>query len=246
MPTILNAESTLMLKKSTVTTTAATPAVEETDSGSLEPVTSKELHELQDRFAIIPLHTTNYKYALEGEYMIDPSTGASGIALSNGKILMDSEEGRVKYHAMKFEENLRYYGMRNSIIKKVIFDDDSYIHTNKAGDNILDDPIYIDDQEMIKKLCISIDLDILESADDTPMMVMSYFDPEINIKYSIDMGEKRELTCKLSNLNSTIEELNTISLVINEMTLIPDISCALDDCYIVVHSILIGVLEEEI
>lgn len=246
MPTILSAESSLMAKKSATTDVSATTNDASTTSNTPEPVTSKELHELQDRFAIIPLYTSNYQYALDGEYMIDPNTGASGIKLPNGKIVMDGEEGRIRYHAMRFEENLRYYGMKNAIIKKAIFDNDSYIHTNVAGDNMLDDPIYIDDQEKIKKLCISLDLDILESVDNSPRMTMSYFDPEINIKYSIDMGERREITCRLSNLSSTIEELDTISLVINEMTLVPDVSCALDNCYIVIHSILIGVLEEEI
>lgn len=243
MPEMLSAESSLMTKSSTESDVLGTTPSSTTGP---EPVTSKELHELQDRFAIIPLYTKHHKYALNGEYMIDHNTGASAIKLENGKIIMDGEEGRAKYHAIEFENNLRYYGMRNAIIKRAVFDNDSYVHTAVAGENMLDDPIYIDDQEKIKKLCISLDLDVLSESDDTPRMVMNYFDPDINVKYSVDMGEKHEFTCKLSNLGITIEELDTISLVINEMTLLPDVSCALDNSLILIHSILIGVLEEEI
>lgn len=244
MPTILSAESSLMAIKSTTTDVSTT--AEETSTDKLEPVSSKELHELQDRFAIIPLYTSNYQYALNGEYMIDPNTGVSAIKLENGKIMMSGEEGRARYHSMQFESNLRYYGMRNALIKKATFDNDSYTHTNEIGYNILDDPIYIDDQELIKKFCISLDLDVLESSDETPKMIMSYFDPNVCVKYAIDMGERREFTCRLSNLGIAIEEVNTVSLVINEITLLPDISCAIDNCIVLVHSILIAVLEEEL
>lgn len=209
-------------------------------------VTSKNLKELQDRFAIIPLHTNHYEYALNGEYMIDPNCGSSAIKSENGKIISSSEEGRIRYHAMQFEQELSYYGMRNAIIKRAVFDNDTYVHTYNVGDNMLDDPIYIDDQEKVKKMCLSLDLDILQPVEESPRMVVSYTDPEVNVKYAVDMGERHEFTCKLSDLRHTIEELDTISLVINEISLLPDISCALDDCFILVHSILIGVVEEEI
>lgn len=215
----------------------------ESDS-TLQPVNSKELHELQDRFAIIPLYTENYEYAFDGEYMIDPNSGSSAIKLSNGKVIMDGEEGRTRYHSMQFEQDLSYYGMRNAIIKKVIYTDDSYIHTYEVGNNMLDDPVYIDDQLKIKKMCLSIDMDILTSTVDSPKMTVAYVDPIVNVKYSVDMGVDHEYSGKLSELRHTIEEMDTISLVIREIYLSPDVN--LDDTYMLVHSILIGVVEEKL
>lgn len=211
-----------------------------------KPVNSKELGELQDRFAITPLYTKNYKYALNDEFMVDENSGATGIKMSNGKVIMDGEEGRLRYHIMQFESELGYYGMRNAIIKKAYYDDDSYIHTYKSGTNLLDDPIYIDDQQMIKKLCISLDLDILQSVKNTPIMQIANIDPDVIVKYTVDMGEEREYECKLSSLRMTVEDMNTISLAIREIVLPSDIECILENCHILVHSILIGIVEEEL
>ena len=208
------------------------------------PVNSKQLGELQDRFAIIPLYTTNYEYALNGEFMIDPLSGASGIKLNNGKVVMVGEEGRLRYHAMEFENMLSYYGMRKAIIKHAKFDDDSHIHLYESGNNLLDDPIYIDDQEKIKKLCLSLDLDILSEVEASPKMHMTNIDPEVIVKYSVDMGVRKEYRCKLSELRMTIEDLDTISLAINEIILPSDLDCILENCLILVHSILVGVIEE--
>lgn len=223
-----------------------TPSGETVINPVLESITSKELGKLQDRFAIIPLYTKHYQYALNEEYMIDENTGAPGIKLENGKVVMDGEEGRLRYHVMQFESELGYYGMRKAVIKEAYYDNDSYLHIYKSGTNLLDDPIYIDDQLKIKKLCISLDMDIFESVDDTPKMKIANIDPDVIVRYSVDMGVKKEYTCKLSLLRMTIEELNTISLAINEIILPSDLECILEQCHIIVHSILIGVVEEEI
>lgn len=210
------------------------------------PIDTKVLGKKQDRFAIIPLYTKWYKYALNGEYMIDEHTGASGIKMENGKVVMDSEEGRLRYHIETFESELGYYGMRKALIKQAYFDDDSYIHIYRSGTNLLDDPIYIDDQKMIKKLCISLDLDILESVEDTPKMKFAEIDPQVIVKYTVDMGKRQEYECKLSVLRNTIEELNTISLAINQIILPSDTECILENCHIIIHSILIGLIEEDL
>lgn len=231
--TVLSAEDAIIKNGSDQTTTEQ-PA----------SITSKQLGELQDRFAIIPLYTNHYEYALNGEFMIDPLAGTPGIKLANGKVVMVGEEGRLRYHAMQFENELSYYGMRNAIIKHAKFDDDSHIHLYESGNNLLDDPIYIDDQEKIKKLCISLDLDILSEVEASPKMHMTNIDPEVIVKYSVDMGVKKEYRCKLSELRMTIENLDTISLAINEIILPSDLGCVLENCLILVHSILVGVVEE--
>lgn len=224
--------------------------VQDPDGGKinpgLRPLPSKELGELQDRFALIPLYTKHHEYALDGEYMIDENTGASAIKLPDGRIVMDSEEGRLRYHIMQFETELGYYGMRNAIIKQAYYDDDSYIHTYKSGTNLLDDPIYIDDQLKIKKLCISIDMDIMEGVEDSPQLKIANIDPDVIVKYSVDMGVRREYTCKLSELRMTIEEMDTISLAINQIILPSDLDCILEECHIVIHSILVGLIEEKL
>lgn len=227
-----------------VPTTPTEPTTPETEP--LYPIDTKELGKKQDRFAIIPLYTKHHKYALNGEYMIDQFTGASGIKLENGKVIMDGEEGRLRYHIARFESELGYYGMRKALIKQAYYDDDSYIHTYQSGTNLLDDPIYIDDQKMIKKLCLSLDLTILEAVEDTPKMKAAEIDPDVIVKYTVDMGVKKEYRCKLSVLNTTIEELNTISLAINQIILPSDLGCILENCFIITHSILIGVIEEDL
>ena len=110
--TVLSAEDAIIKNGSDQTTTEQ-PA----------SITSKQLGELQDRFAIIPLYTNHYEYALNGEFMIDPLAGTPGIKLANGKVVMVGEEGRLRYHAMQFENELSYYGMRNtpSLMMTVIF-----------------------------------------------------------------------------------------------------------------------------
>lgn len=236
---------------------SANDGVPETGSGTpteggttsptpIDPINTKELGKKQDRFAITPLYTKWHKYALKGEYMIDENTGASGIKLENGNVIMVGEEGRTRYHIAMFESELGYYGMRKALIKQAYFDDDSYIHTYKSGTNLLDDPIYIDDQLKIKKLCLSLDLDICQSVEDTPKMKIAEIDPDVIVSYTVDMGEKREYQCKLSVLSNTIEELDTISLAINQIILPSDINCILEECFIITHSILIGVIEEEL
>lgn len=216
------------------------------DDFPLAPVDSKELGLKQDRFAIIPLYTKHYKYALNGEYMIDENTGAPGIKLPNGRIVMDGEEGRLRYHIAMFESELGYYGMRKAVIKQAYYDDDSYIHLYKSGTNLLDDPVYIDDQKKIKKLCISLDLDIFEDVEESPKMKIADIDPDVIVRYTIDMGKRQEYQCKLSTIKNTIEEMTTISLAINQIIMPSDLGCVLEKCHIIVHSILIGVIEEEL
>lgn len=222
------------------------PAETEQIPDVLQPVNSKELGKKQDRFAIIPLYTRHHKYALNGEYMIDENTGASARKLENGKVVMVGEEGRLRHHLAMFESELGYYGMRKALIKQAYYDDDSYIHTYKSGTNLLDDPIYIDDQLKIKKLCISLDMDILDAVEDSPKLKNADIDPDVIVKYTVDMGVRKEYSCKLSVLCNTIEEIDTISLAINQIILPSDLECVLEQCFIVVHSILIGVIEEEL
>lgn len=210
----------------------------------LEPVHSKELGMMQERFAMTPLYTKYYEYALQTEYMIDEYSGSSSVKLMDGRIVMDQEEGRLRYHLMLYEQELSYYGMRTAIIKKAIYDNDSYIHPATSGKNILDSPIYIDDQKIIRKMSVSLDVDILDGVDYSPILHTINIDPNIMVKYTADMGGKGQYVCKLSQLRMTIETMDTISLTIEEIVILTDEEHMLERCLILPHSILIGLVED--
>ena len=208
------------------------------------PITGKALGELEERFAFTPIYTKNYKYAKATEYMIDEYTGQGAVKLIDGHIVSVQENGRLRHHTMEFESDLSYYGMRNSIIKSVVYEDDSYIHAVKAGTNILDGSIYIDEQTYVDKMCISIDFDILEKVDGTPRLQNSHIDPTILIEYRVDGGERHRYSCKLSELRLTSELMHTISIEIESITIQVGRNDPIVDCLILVHSILVAVTEE--
>lgn len=209
-----------------------------------DPITDKRLGELQDRFAIIPLYTKHYPYAMPGEYMIDEHTGTSGIRLDNGKIIMNEEDERLRYHMLNLTNDISYFGMRQAIIKLACSDDDSFLKVYKSGTNLLEDPIYIDDQQMITRFGISLDIDILENVDGFIRYQVSYFDPDVIVRYDIDEGISKEFRTKLSQLAIALQDVETVSLAINEIILPSDIDCILEQCIIVVHSILIALREK--
>lgn len=209
-----------------------------------EPITGKALGEKKYRFSITPIYTHNYNYALPTEMLMDKNTGSTAVMLANGKYIASEEGGRLKYHLMQFEQDLSYYGMRNSIIKNVLYDDDGYIHLYENGQNLIDDSIYIDEQKYINKMCISIDLDVYEAVLGTPKMQRSYLDPEMVITYRVDFGERHTYRCKYSELRRMFEVMHTISLEIESIKITPDEQGILDKCYIPIHSILVAITLE--
>lgn len=209
-----------------------------------DPVYGKALGEKKYRFSITPIYTHHYEYALPTEMLMDEHTGTTAVMLKNGKYIASEEGGRLKYHLMQFEQDLSYYGMRNSIIKNVLYDDDGYIHLYEHGQNLLDDSIYIDEQKYINKMCISIDLDIFEPIVGTPKMQRSSLDPELVITYRVDFGERHTYRCKYSEIRRMQEIMHTISLEIESIKITPDTQGHLDKCYIPIHSILVAITEE--
>lgn len=209
-----------------------------------EPINSKRLGELQDRFAIIPIYSKFYNYAMTGEYMIDEHTGTSGIKLEDGKIIMNEEDERLRYHMLNLTNDISYFGMRQAIIKLACFDDDSHLKVYKSGTNLLDDPIYIDDQKLINRFAISLDIDILQNIDEYIRYQVSYFDPDVIVRYDIDEGVSKEFRTKLSSLAITLQDIDSVSLAINEIILPSDTECILEQCIIILHSILIAVTEK--
>lgn len=209
-----------------------------------EPITGKALGEKKYRFSITPIYTKNYVYALPTEMLMDENTGTTAVMLKDGKYVASEEGGRLKYHLMQFEQDLSYYGMRNCIIKNVLYDDDSYIHLYKNGDNLLDDSIYIDEQRYINKMCISVDLDIYEPIMGTPRMQRSSLDPELVVTYRVDFGERHTYRCKYSEIRRISEVMHTISLEIESIKITPDEGGKLEKCYIPIHSILVAITEE--
>lgn len=208
-------------------------------------ITEKALGEKQYRFSITPLYTRNYKYADPTEFMIDEYTGVGAVKLGDGNIVSVQENGRLRYHMMQFESDLSYYGMRNSIIKSIIYEDDSHVHSVTAGFNILDGSIYIDEQAYINRMCISVDFDILEKSSITPRLQNSHVDPVISITYRVDRGERHQYSCKLSELRLTSETMHTISIEIEDISIQTERNDPVSDCLILVHSILVAVTEEQ-
>lgn len=209
-----------------------------------EVIAGKALGEKQHRWSITPLYTKNHKYALPTEMLMDENTGSTGIMLADGKYLMGEEGGRLKYHLMQFESDLSYYGMRKSIIKNILFDDDSYIHRVIPGANILDSSIYIDEQAYITKMCISIDFDIYTEVEGTNKLQRSNLDPEIRVEYRLDGGERHKYQCKLSELRLLSEDMHSISIEIENITMLIDDERLISNCYVTIHSILVAVVEE--
>ena len=186
-----------------------------------------ELRELSDRFAITPLHSSNHKYALKGEFLCDPETGGTGIRHVDGTITMIDEVNRKKEHIDNFEQKLILANIGRYVIFDAQFDDTSRVKVYFRGKNLLDNEILIErtNGEDIGKVAFSIDATVLQKTGDDDFLRWSNHDPSITITYYTEKDHINEQTYTqvASRLGDRYIEINSPVLVISSIVLnLPD------------------------
>lgn len=185
------------------------------------------LRELNDRFAITPLHSSNYEYALKGEFLCDPETGGTGIRHNDGTITMIDEVNRKKEHIDSFEQKLILANIGRYSIFDAQFDDNSKVKLYFRGTNLLDNEILIErnNGENIGKVAFSIDTTVLQKSGDDQFLRWSNHDPSITITYYTEKDHTNENTYTqvASRLGDRYIEVDTPVLVISSIVLnLPD------------------------
>ena len=192
------------------------------------------LRELQDRFAITPLHSSNHKYALKGEFLCDPETGGTGIRHNDGTITMIDEVNRKKEHIDIFEQKLILANIGRYTIFDAQFDDTSKVKTYFRGENLLDNEILIEREggEDIGKVALSIDTTILQKSDDDYILRWSNHDPIITVTYYTEKDHVSEQVYEqvASRLGDRCLEINSPILVISSIVInLPDNALSEDE-----------------
>ena len=181
------------------------------------------LRELEDRFAITPLHSSNYHYALKGEFLCDPETGGTGIRHNDGTITLIDEINRKKEHIDAFEQKMILANVGRYTIYDVQFDDTSRVKIYFRGKNLLDNEILIErtDGTNIGKVALSIDTTILQKSNEDDILRWSNHDPSITIIYYTGKNHTNECTYTqvASRLGDRCIEINTPTLVISSIVL---------------------------
>lgn len=182
------------------------------------------LRELDDRFAITPLHSSNYNYALKGEFLCDPETGGTGIRHNDGTITLIDEVDRKKNHIDTFEQKLILANIGRYCIYDARFDDNSKVKLYFRGENLLDNEILIerDDPAIpIGKVAFSIDTTILQKTGDNDILRWSNHDPIVRITYYTKKNHEDEkvYTQVASRLGDRAIEVDTSVLVISSIIL---------------------------
>lgn len=185
------------------------------------------LRELQDRFAITPLHSSNHKYALKGEFLCDPETGGTGIRHNDGTITMIDEVNRKKEHIDIFEQKLILANIGRYTIFDAQFDDTSKVKTYFRGENLLDNEILIEreNNENVGKIALSIDTTILQKSEDDYILRWSNHDPIITVKYYTEKDHTNELMYEqvASRLGDRCLEIDSPTLIISSIVInLPD------------------------
>ena len=187
-----------------------------------------QLRELTDRFAITPLHSSNHKYAIKGEFLCDPETGGTGIRHNDGTITMIDEVNRKKEHIDIFEQKLILANIGRYTIYDAQFDDSSKVKVYFRGENLLDNEILIERDETegnIGKVAFSIDTTILQRSNDNDILRWSNHDPSVTITYYTekDHNEVKEYTQVASRLGDRAIDIDSPTLVISSIVLnLPD------------------------
>ena len=192
------------------------------------------LRELQDRFAITPLHSSNHKYALKGEFLCDPETGGTGIRHNDGTITMIDEVNRKKEHIDIFEQKLILANIGRYTIFDAQFDDTSKVKTYFRGENLLDNEMLIerDNGEDIGKIALSIDTTILQKSEDDYILRWSNYDPVITVKYYTEKNHVNEQMYEqvASRLGDRCLEIDSPTLIISSIVInLPDNALSEDE-----------------
>ncbi len=171
---------------------------------------------LQDRFAMRPLNTDNYKYALREEFMTDPNTAEPAIVNADGTVTSISTTVRLKHHIEDFNSKVITYGMGRADIYQITFDDEYKTNVYTPGENLLTETIVIPDR--IGRLCLSIDATFLSQDGECKMLKLADIDPTITINYTAD-GVQKTITCKLTRLSENMIEENNRIVSLDSITI---------------------------
>ena len=143
---------------------------------------------LQDRFAIRPLSTTNYEYALNEEFMCDPETGEASIRNEDGTVTSVSTLFRTKNFIESFSQHIMMYGMGKSDIYQIVFDEEFKVMVYENGNNIITEDIVT--PNTIKKFAIGLDASFLKQDGESKMLKVADSDPMVTIVYLDGTEEK--------------------------------------------------------
>lgn len=193
-----------------------------TDERSADMFTSDSvsydgLGALQDRFAIRPLNTTNYKYGLPQEFMCDPETGEPAIKNEDGTVTAVSTLFRTKNYIENFSENIMMYGMGKADIYQVTFDEEFKVLVYTEDMNIVTEEIKTG--KTINKFAIGLDATFMTQIDDSKMLRVADANPMVEIEY-LDGTNERKVTHSITRLpNYVIEtEGNEVTLTSIKLT----------------------------
>lgn len=176
---------------------------------------------LQDRFAIRPLNTTNYKYGLAQEFMCDPETGEPAIKNEDGTVTAVSTLFRTKNYIENFSEHTMMYGMGKADIYQLIFDEEYKVYVYNDGENIITEDIKTPKE--VKKFAIGLDATFLTKIGDSEMLRVADVDPMVEITY-LDGIQDKVIKHSITRLHNYIieSEGNIITLKSIKITGIPE------------------------
>lgn len=172
--------------------------------------------EMQDRFAIRPLNTTNYEFGLPHEFLCDPETGEPAILNEDGTVTALSTLVRTRNHIETFGNNIILYGMGRADIYQVTFDEEFKVHVYNNEENLLTNSIEI--TEPISQACVGIDASFLIQVNDCKMLKIADIDPTVTVTYTVN-GTESNLVCKLSRLEKMVIKVNRAEFAITGITL---------------------------
>lgn len=176
---------------------------------------------LQDRFAIRPLNTDKYEYALTEEFMTDPNTAEPSILNEDGTVTALNTMVRTNHHIEVFSSRITTYGMGQADIYQLEFPNEFKTLVYQNDNNLITEPVEISSN--VRKVCISIDATFLTKYGDCKMLKVANVDPTVVVEYTAG-DETKSIECTLTRLkDNIIEEKNkvvTISRIV--LTGIPD------------------------
>ena len=156
---------------------------------------------LQDRFAIRPLDTTNYEYALEQEFMCDPETGEPAIMNEDGTVTTVSTLFRTKNYIESFSENITMYGMGKADIYQITFDDEYKVHVYQTDEDIVTENI--ETPKPVRKFAIGLDVSFLTKVGDSKMLKIADVDPIVEITY-LDGTDVKKINHSINRLHNYV------------------------------------------
>ena len=191
------------------------------------------------RYSFTPLHIGNHNDARKGEYMCDPVSGAPGMKTEEGEILSYGFISRLAQHKTTMMDKLSYHSMAGVSVYQLELNDNTRCTVVNPDTNVFDDEC--DFGLPVKRLMISIDMDILEKGTDDVMM-LSEFDPTIKLEYALDSSDPTNITSvqlPLTQINNMVFDINSNSMVFKGIYMVDDGSLP-NTLKCILHSILVA------